>query len=1015
MGVHFGAWLVASFVLLTAAAQTAGTGGVEGRVLNTSSGNYLAHARISVDGTTLEVATNDKGEYTLPPLPAGEHRITARFVGLESRTASVSVAPGQLVRLDFDLALRPAGPKDDDVVKLDQFTVVERELTAQAMALQAQRTASNIKNVVEFEEFADMGEGNPGEMLKYLPGMSFTFGPSSPGAASIRGMPPNGTVVTFDGMDVAAPGDRAFGFSDLATGNIARIEVTKSPTPDLPANAIGGTVNIIGKSGFGSTKPRFTYNVFGTLTSLEAFEKTRFTFDKQPGPEARADARPIQPGVDLSYIFPVNKSLAFTFNVSRSTRFFEMDYFSPTWNRATLVQTAMAFRPVTQSFERTRYSATADWRINRANALRLTLQRSNEDAVTTQSITTVNFGAGATGGPTFTQGAATGVGTAAQSFDGSNIYRDTDNAFLRYTHEGDTWKITAGLSYSQAARTRKDVDDGFFRSITTSSISGLIVRADGLDGVWSETPPKFTATNRAGTPVEIFDPSNATLNAGTTNQFLEMGRRDGATLELSRVLPVRIPASIKFGGSIGRQLRDTRTTTSSWTFSPPGGAEARVARNYDVFANEFTARKSWTDTSGGDLRVRWLDPSKFHQLMQQHPEYFVFDATADYRNAVLNSKALEEVITAGFFRTDLKFIQNRLSLVAGVRFERTDDEGWGPLNDIRATFVQDANGNLARDSAGNFIRVPGDTATRDRLQYQDRGSHATKSYSGYYPSVNANFAIRENLVARAAYARTIGRPSLNEIIPGVTITDPSSSSTNRTITIVNTGLKPWTSDNYDLSLELYHTKGADASVGVFRKDITNFFGQTRVPATPELLADFGLAEEQLDYDVVTKSNFGAASITGVEWSYRQSLLFLPSWARGFQVFINLTKLSLSGANADDFSSFSPRNVNWGVTFARPKFVAKFNVAQHRGVRLASVNAGNAEVADSYQWEAPKTTIDVSAEYRFNKKLALYIGARNLSRTPKRTSTFGPGVPDYATLRVVQHYGSLYTFGLKGEF
>ncbi|MDO8542208.1 MAG: TonB-dependent receptor [Opitutaceae bacterium] len=108
-------------------------------------------------------------------------------------------------------------------------------------------------------------------------------------------------------------------------------------------------------------------------------------------------------------------------------------------------------------------------------------------------------------------------------------------------------------------------------------------------------------------------------------------------------------------------------------------------------------------------------------------------------------------------------------------------------------------------------------------------------------------------------------------------------------------------------------------------------------------------------------------------------------------------------------------MNWGVTFARPKFVTKFNVAQHRGVRLARVNASGSEVANSYQWEAPKTTIDVSAEYRFTKKFALYIGARNLSRTPKRSSTYGPGVPDYATLRVVQHYGSLYTFGVKGEF
>jgi len=49
-------------------------------------------------------------------------------------------------------------------------------------------------------------------------------------------------------------------------------------------------------------------------------------------------------------------------------------------------------------------------------------------------------------------------------------------------------------------------------------------------------------------------------------------------------------------------------------------------------------------------------------------------------------------------------------------------------------------------------------------------------------------------------------------------------------------------------------KGGTASVSLFRKEITNFFGTVRSPATPELLAEFGLTEDYLAYDVLTKRN-----------------------------------------------------------------------------------------------------------------------------------------------------------------
>ena len=103
---------------------------------------------------------------------------------------------------------------------------------------------------------------------------------------------------------------------------------------------------------------------------------------------------------------------------------------------------------------------------------------------------------------------------------------------------------------------------------------------------------------------------------------------------------------------------------------------------------------------------------------------------------------------------------------------------------------------------------------------------------------------------RAAYAKTIGRPTLAEIIPGITITDPDSPATTRTITAINAGLNPWTANSYDLTFELYELKGATASVSLFRKDISNFFGSVRTPATPALLAELARVLERPKFDVI---------------------------------------------------------------------------------------------------------------------------------------------------------------------
>ena len=48
-------------------------------------------------------------------------------------------------------------------------------MNAQTLALNEQRNASNIKNVVAFDEYNYQGQGNVGDTIKFVPGMTVVY------------------------------------------------------------------------------------------------------------------------------------------------------------------------------------------------------------------------------------------------------------------------------------------------------------------------------------------------------------------------------------------------------------------------------------------------------------------------------------------------------------------------------------------------------------------------------------------------------------------------------------------------------------------------------------------------------------------------------------------------------------------------------------------------------------------------------------------------------------------------
>ncbi|MBI4623445.1 MAG: TonB-dependent receptor [Verrucomicrobia bacterium] len=998
---------VAGTTLISASllAQTAGTGSIAGRVLNSATGAYLANVRITVEGSTRETVTDQNGEYRLSNVPAVATRLRATYIGLDEKTEIVSVQPGQIAQRDFELARRgpPPSAAGKEIVQMAEFTVIEqREVSAQALALNEQRQAPNIKNVVAFDEYPKGFDDSLAYFLRFIPGAG--------GTSSVRALPGDMGIITIDGAEITGVltgQTRAAGLNVVPVNNISRIEVTKVPTPDMPAN-LGGTINVISRSGFERTRPEFRYNVFTAW-----FTDLGTSWDKIHGPLPGLSERTLLPSFEFNYAHPIKDKLAVTVNVSQQDSMQRQDGSISTWNHSDYHMDAInsTWTAVHQTTKNARIGV--DWKITRRDLVSASLHYRDRVSSQYEQGLRLQFGGGATGGANSVTGAAAGNGNVAQTMSALRLDSDSRLALVKYEHKGDIWRINAGMSDSYSRSFYGSTNNGFMYTMN-ASLPNLRINAAGInaasDPVERTKPQSVTAANRSGVAVDLRDGRNLVISSvGTTYPAFHSNKTE-YKFDIGRDWDAKIPISAKVGGMIQPyNSKGANAGARTYNFRPGETEAVRTARNYDLIDVPYSSQ----GPVYAGAPVMWISPVKLQQLFLDHPEHFVQDLAATHTNRVNNSRKLEETISAAFVRVDARLFNNRLWLVGGVRYERTDDEGWGVLNDPTAQYVKDSTGKVAKNAAGQPTLITTDPLQRAYLRFVERGSHAERSYDGYYPSLNVTFNIRDDLVLRAGYAKTVGRPPITQIVPSVSIPDVSSSTSGR-ISVNNTGLEPWSATSYDLSLESYLFKGVTASVSVFQKDIVNFFTTTIQNATPELLDQYGISggDANTIYEISTLGNGGDATMKGIEIAYKQNLTFLPDWARGFQVFANWTKRELSGSRTADFSGFFPSNISWGVNFVRPRYAVRFSSTYREELR------GPLRVQpDIYDWSRANLSYQASVECRIGKHLEVYATWQDFNDKDSiiGLKQFNAKTPDYAKDRQTLAAGPKAVVGIRGEF
>jgi iron complex outermembrane receptor protein len=1019
-------WLTATVALLPSVlcAQVP-TGAIEGRVFNPANGQYIERARITIEGTSLEAFTDADGNYRLSNVPAGNVRLLAFFTGLAPSSIAVQIVANQTLQRDINLSAQPA---DASIVQLSRFVVATTEMDSAALAINEQRFAPDIKNVVSAQEFGQVAEGNVAELLKFMPGVTIDYGGGNARNVSINGVPGANVPVTVGGFDLASAGvggtGRAVALDMVSINNISRVEVSHSPTPETQGAALAGTVNMVPRSAFERSKPEFQGSVFVMMRDNDRH------FNKTAGPTH--EKRPkVHPGFDFSYSMPLSKRLGFTISANNSTQYSPQDFVLLTWHGASAATNGVAFphttpdQPYLTDFRvrddlketgRTSFGASVDYRLTPNDRLTLAFQTTYNYIDFFARTLTFFTNRVAPGDFTTrsTRGAA-GAGSLQIVNNAINRSNRTYMPTMTWRHTGPIWKAESGVGFSRASNTDRDIDLGFFNNMTAVR-SGLTV---AFDDIFYLRPGTITVTDATGAPFDPYRLDSKVITNTTSNPRDSVDRRRTAYANVSRDFYGRVPFTLKAGLDLRTAERDTRGMSTTYNFVGADGRASTTPVGNDDSAGPFLDEEfSQRVPPFGFPKIQWVSNTKLWNLYKANPAYFVIDQNGQYRSTVNNSKRAEETISSAYLRGDLSLLDRRLKLVGGLRAEQTNIEAEGPRTDPTLNFQRDASGRLILGADGRPVAIGTEALGISRRTFLDRGLKAEKEYLRYFPSINASYSLRANLIARAAYYHSVGRPDFNQYAGGVTLPDTQNPpAVNNRIAVSNVGIKAWTAKTTKVRLEYYFERVGQVSIGGFRREFTNFFGSTVIPATPALLALYDLDPATYGgYDIATQYNLtGTLVMTGLEFDYRQALTFLPAWARGVQVFANGSALRATGDGADNFAGFIPRSGSWGISLNREKYNVRVHWNYRGRQRRGIMAAGSSIEPGTYNWGSKRLYIDLLGEYNLSKHFALFANLRNLRDATEDFEIAGPSTPAHAQFRQRTDFGSLWTFGLKARF
>src|SRR5579863_4481556 len=160
--------------------------------------------------------------------------------------------PASAQSSETDIGRVSTGPGQAQSVQI----VTPSATTTRAAALEEKKQAPNIVDVQPLSEIIKLPDINTAEALQRMPGISLETDSGEGRFINIRGLDSDLNASTYAGVRLPASnpsspfgGGRAVAFDTFPTGIIGGIEVTKTLEPDMDAEGLGGSINLVPRTG----------------------------------------------------------------------------------------------------------------------------------------------------------------------------------------------------------------------------------------------------------------------------------------------------------------------------------------------------------------------------------------------------------------------------------------------------------------------------------------------------------------------------------------------------------------------------------------------------------------------------------------------------------------------------------------------------------------------------------------------------------------------------------------------
>jgi len=959
------------------ASAIANTGQISGVVSDAVGGAFLNGAEVRIRGIDVVAVTNSEGRYTLRGVPAGDYTVDISFFGRPAQETTVTVRANEVSVLDMALGRTADNQAIESVVVLGSRPQAESE----ARALQMQRSSTALINVVSADSLGQFPDQNIAAALSRLPGIAVERDQGQERSVSLRGAPSRWTTISFDGINVIAPGGRSARTDTVPAAIGSAVAVRKAVTPAMQGESLAGNIDIITRGAFdypgfkaalnlgggynelggtdqseigGFVANTFADGRFGVLVSASRYERNMVTDNYETDWEAGPDSEDREPGNEGRGWADAHQNKLYRLTRSNSAYSGRFD-----------------FRPSDdhQFFLNSIYTEFTDDEMRNAHEFDF------DDGSTPTDRAAVTRGyADIRTGNTPLQGRIFAVeldSTLNTSKTVESIFTNT----LGGEHRLNEWEASWRLNYSNS------------QSESGPTIQSAWRSPRGANSLSKRPTVVYDYTDRARHGVKLYDTvvnADGTLSQGAIKRSLNpqdyefvylrnVGRLQDSEstsvrLDLSRDITLfDLRTEVQFGFQYDdRSKEDTRQTleilpaaltsrglaipsTADYAINDPYKGVLPLGYNFQYFSDSGL-RNLWSSLAGqGASRIQ---PN----------------------TSETNNYEVAEDVLAGYAMATTYFDWG--NILAGVRAERVDNSGQALVR-FGNTFQPTAVGS------DNFE---------------------------FFPSLHLNWDINDELKLRLSANSGAARPDFTILRPNFSVSDETE-----TVSGGNPFALPERAMGGDAYLEWYLESGAFFSVGAYYKSLDDVLFGVELPRFgSDVLNQTGV--DRSFYRFTTTANGGSGHLSGFEVAVLQTLepfaerWNLPDWASGFGIRANLNLNDSESETPDGRKIQLPGSSDliYNLTLSYERYDLSTQLSwQYRTEWLDSIGNGDI-IGDSYWDDVGR--LDFKVSYAFNESANVYLEANNLTEEP--------GIR-YAGERIrvfeYEEFGRRYMIGLRMNF